>query len=1085
MLNPTLVVVVDSSGALERWYESEDLWRLGDLLLPPRFIHVGRAVDGRDRLMVVPATGGGLGDVAGFTSAVASSLRLLTDAQATVEAVGAGHTVSERTVLMVIVRASDSLCDSLLDIVHDLHSVIARLFPALNAHVALTVLLPSLFDTPSDLDLARTYALLRRIDGSMDDPTALRIYDAPRRPFQSVWLANSINEDGRVVGQFPAATESLTGFLQALLLGAVTLPDSSQYLHGARNRSYATFGCSVLTAEREGLCTALAQTLYARLLPTLFGAESGSREASSREAERFAVNSDLDHLETRLESTATGVPLYQPTLLSWSRDSAKQTGTVTADLEEYRRVLEGPTLYDVRVSLERREQEVEGELRAALKEAAGAIVDRTSGRAAEWFLERLVADPPEDENPLGLDDRTTLFGLLGRAIARLDHLIGFSEPRDRLERLEDRIQALDQRRRELELESAVLSERISSTRLNNAGRPDASRHEPTLEQLSVDLEACQAKIAAVLGEASAVRAEYRGQLIADRGYHMGERQSAIALRRVSLEQTARASVDAYREAVSVYRDLKVRLTELYDSRRSWIVRTAATVPFLAALAALFVHVVLLMTPRVTLGDVASFYDERLGSSLGWLGIAACVYASVSAWIYWRRFAAPIAQAERELRHQDERVGMAADACATAERAVVEFLIQVARRDGVVRILMALRAYGRDVLLQRARAFREWISSPRRVRRTSRTLYRSSVWRPDRLERLLARALEGVDNVEAVFWTSTGKRSTWVFETTDLAESRLGAFAMEQFTRIGELNTEEMLFEPRFGLDKADAENVALSVDKAASPYLHLHDTNGTFDDRVVLTSAGSRSRVRDVLERHGIAATYPAFADDSRIVIVRTRQGFSASQVAEIRTYWHAYLSSASSVEPDVADPLPELIPLFHLEPYNRVAAAFLTLWASGRIVRDGEQYRLNGVVLCDNRWRFYAACVGNPVFRLVERNLVREAAGVSGNGFASASIAAVLVDVRGCWPANSGILQLTPIFFENRVEHLIEVLAVAEERLPQPRFLHGAELQECAVASPISYRRARFQPVDRERVEDEVEHELRTFMEHAGSPKR
>jgi hypothetical protein len=53
----------------------------------------------------------------------------------------------------------------------------------------------------------------------------------------------------------------------------------------------------------------------------------------------------------------------------------------------------------------------------------------------------------------------------------------------------------------------------------------------------------------------------------------------------------------------------------------------------------------------------------------------------------------------------------------------------------------LRAYGRNVLLERARAFRQWVARPRSWVPPARPLYRSPAWRPERLETLLSKMLQ--------------------------------------------------------------------------------------------------------------------------------------------------------------------------------------------------------------------------------------------------------------------------------------------------------------------------------------------------------
>src|SRR6476646_12083759 len=78
-----------------------------------------------------------------------------------------------------------------------------------------------------------------------------------------------------------------------------------------------------------------------------------------------------------------------------------------------------------------------------------------------------------------------------------------------------------------------------------------------------------------------------------------------------------------------------------------------------------------------------------------------------------------------------------------------------------------------------------------------------------------------------------------------------------------------------------------------------------------------------------------------------------------------------------------------------------------------------------------------------------------------------------------------TPVGVEQRVERLIEVPSVAEERPAQNAFLHRAQLLQRAVAAAVQDRGARFEAMHAERVENEFEHELRAVLKHPGAPER
>src|SRR2546425_1070625 len=77
------------------------------------------------------------------------------------------------------------------------------------------------------------------------------------------------------------------------------------------------------------------------------------------------------------------------------------------------------------------------------------------------------------------------------------------------------------------------------------------------------------------------------------------------------------------------------------------------------------------------------------------------------------------------------------------------------------------------------------------------------------------------------------------------------------------------------------------------------------------------------------------------------------------------------------------------------------------------------------------------------------------------------------------------PVLVENRVQHLIEVTAIVEERLAQDRFPHRAQLLQRAVPATVLHRGTRLEAVHAERLERELDHQLGAVLEPAGAPER
>src|ERR1043165_377780 len=78
-----------------------------------------------------------------------------------------------------------------------------------------------------------------------------------------------------------------------------------------------------------------------------------------------------------------------------------------------------------------------------------------------------------------------------------------------------------------------------------------------------------------------------------------------------------------------------------------------------------------------------------------------------------------------------------------------------------------------------------------------------------------------------------------------------------------------------------------------------------------------------------------------------------------------------------------------------------------------------------------------------------------------------------------------SPILVQDRPQCLVEVLAVAEERLAQDAFLHRADLAQRAVAPPVEDGGAGLEPVSLDDVERKVDDHARAIREHPRAPER
>src|SRR5215207_4788943 len=107
-----------------------------------------------------------------------------------------------------------------------------------------------------------------------------------------------------------------------------------------------------------------------------------------------------------------------------------------------------------------------------------------------------------------------------------------------------------------------------------------------------------------------------------------------------------------------------------------------------------------------------------------------------------------------------------------------------------------------------------------------------------------------------------------------------------------------------------------------------------------------------------------------------------------------------------------------------------------------------------------------------------------------SKSKSATRTSDRSGWGARSVHLHLRrgaqrlPVFGGDCPQHLIEVVVVPPQRLPEHRFLDRAQLAECTVAAAIGRRRACLESQHAERVEYPVDDQGRRRVEQALAPE-
>ena len=211
-----------------------------------------------------------------------------------------------------------------------------------------------------------------------EEPPPFQIGERHVRLLNSIWLANSSNERGQIVGRFPEAAHALTTFVQALLSGAVTYdqPPVGKLFQNKRP-NYSSFGCATLCLDRAYLNDYLFCRLMQLVLPEVFLENPRpSREMVALEVQKFLRQSPLPGLDALLRLDEHETPLWPGFPFSMDEKKGLRQDALVQELTEQHDAFLRDVLPDLQIRLQERRETLEAQMHELVAKAAGEIGNR-------------------------------------------------------------------------------------------------------------------------------------------------------------------------------------------------------------------------------------------------------------------------------------------------------------------------------------------------------------------------------------------------------------------------------------------------------------------------------------------------------------------------------------------------------------------------------------------------------------------------------------------------------------------------------------------------------------------------------------
>lgn len=439
------------------------------------------------------------------------------------------------------------------------------------------VLLPNLFEQPSQADFAAAYGLLKKLDHSF--ASGLPITPSRKMPpFDGCWFIDGINARGEKIGtladELNSYTDAFTGFLTAE-------PEMSGALVGTRTSrgkvpAYSTFGHGELYFPVDVALTRLSSALSRDILDHAFlSVRAGQPDVDWKmllAAKQFVLRDDyrsaIDGIEIEKDALIWQ-DLNRPVELQRENDALQY-------VEQQRRQhakFERESLPKFKQALLARSETSRGELVKVLDAEIDRRIDQVPEGLGEVpsLLQRLVDHSIAlHTKALGEHPQNLLTDLLA-AESTLDPKLGVAIDHSKTESLVKQVDELNNRLTDLE----------NTLRLTSSTAHDTD--DETTETLDSEHDSLQSEIEETRSEIVSASALYVRELIAEQRAANELRYEAKEKLRSDRRTAITAAEDELTQTAALLSAARLDLEVKEQQRHSFLVRQFIVYPAVAAL----------------------------------------------------------------------------------------------------------------------------------------------------------------------------------------------------------------------------------------------------------------------------------------------------------------------------------------------------------------------------------------------------------------------------------------------------------------------------------------------------------------------
>lgn len=493
-----------------------------------------------------------------------------------------------RTVYLALSSADHSASGMVIEFARLIRWLFATRFPQELYELHAVVLLPNLFEQPTQTHFATAYALLKKLDHNLLSGLSI----TPLRkmpPFDGCWLVDGINAQGEKIGtlaeQLDSYTDAFTGFLTAE-------PEMSGALVGTRTSrgkvpAYSTFGHGEIYVPVEVALKRLSSALSRDIIHHAFLNDDAAPPDMQRKmllaTKQFVLSEEYKSTLNRLEMEK-GASIWQDLPRVGELQAGTDVHQYLAEQERHHAKFERESLPKFKQALVGRSETSAQELVRLLDvEIDGRIDENPEGfkealALLEWLVDYRIA---LHANTLGERPQNFLTDLMA-AEAMLDSKLGVQADHSNTEVLLKQVNELNNRLSDLE--NALLLTRSRALDGARAEEPSGDRAEDDAA------ESMQSEHRNLLSEREETRSEIASATANYVRDLIGEQRAANELR-YEAKDNARATL---KQAVSEAEQEIIRTAELLNrarmdledkeqQRRKFLVRHFIIYPAIAAL----------------------------------------------------------------------------------------------------------------------------------------------------------------------------------------------------------------------------------------------------------------------------------------------------------------------------------------------------------------------------------------------------------------------------------------------------------------------------------------------------------------------